>query len=354
MHPPKATVEDLIAHCALVPARAVGDAQVVLAGVAPLSTAQHDQLSFLANPRYLQQVSSSSAGCVVLSERDYNELPNTGGRTFVICSEPYVFFALAAQLFAHKEAVPAVISPLASIHETALIEPGVDIQPFAVIEAGAHICAGARIGAHCVIGARVQIGANTVLFPRVTLYAGCKIGARCVIHSGAVIGADGFGFANHAGTWIKIPQTGGVVIGDDCEIGANTAIDRGAMSDTIIGNDVKIDNQVQIGHNTVVGDHCAFAGCVGIAGSTTIGKRVQLGGAAMVIGHLRIGDDVVISAASTVLSDIVKPGFYTGIFPIDDNASWERNAVLVRNLDKMRHQLKRLQAQLESKDDNKS
>jgi UDP-3-O-[3-hydroxymyristoyl] glucosamine N-acyltransferase len=348
------TVRDLVAHCAQVPASTLGDVTLRLTGVAPLSTAHADQLSFLANPRYSPQLLASKAGCVVLTAKDHATLPGDLGRSFVLCDQPYAFFAFAAQYFARAEPVPATISPLANIHPAAIIESDVTVGPYAVISAGAHVGAGANIGAHCVIGENVRVGAGTRLFAHVCVYSGCTLGTRCILHSGVVIGADGFGFASYAGEWVKIPQTGGVVIGDDCEIGANTTIDRGAMSDTIVGKGVKIDNQVQIGHNVVIGDHCVLAGCAAIAGSAVIGNRVQLGGRASILGHLRIADDVVVSAVTTVTRSIDKPGFYTGIYPTEENSSWERNAVLVRNLSKMRDQLKRLQARLDAKDNTES
>ncbi|MGL4574971.1 MAG: UDP-3-O-(3-hydroxymyristoyl)glucosamine N-acyltransferase [Burkholderiaceae bacterium] len=344
------TVQDLVAHCAQVPASVAGDSALRLTGVAPLGAAGAHQLSFLANPRYSPQLLASKAGCVVLTAKDHAALPGAVSRSFILCDQPYVFFAFAAQYFARAEPAPATISPLASIDPTAMVEPGVTIGPYAVIGADARIGAGANIGPHCVIGENSRIGTGTQLLAHVCVYAGCTLGARCILHSGVVIGADGFGFANHAGVWVKIPQTGCVIIGDDCEIGANTTIDRGAMSDTVVGNGVKIDNQVQIGHNVVIGDHCVLAGCAAIAGSAVIGNRVQLGGRASILGHLRIADDVVVSAVTTVTRTIDKPGFYTGIYPTEENASWERNAVLVRNLSKMRDQLKRLQARLDSKD----
>jgi UDP-3-O-[3-hydroxymyristoyl] glucosamine N-acyltransferase len=347
-------LRSLVERITQVPAKVIGEPNLQLTGVAPLDAAHAGQISFLANPRYASQVATSGAGCVVLTEKDYAKLPPSTSRTFVLCDRPYVFFALAAQQFAQAPAKPAVISPLANIDASAILEADVSVGAYAVIGAGAHIGRGSDIGPHCTIGEDCKIGERTRLYAHVTVYAKCSIGARCIVHSGAIIGADGFGFANNAGAWVKIPQTGAVVIGDDCELGANTTIDRGAMSDTLVGHGVKIDNQVQIGHNVVIGDHCAIAGCVGIAGSTVIGKRCQIGGGAGVLGHLRIADDVIISAVTTVTSNIGKAGFYTGIYPLEDNASWERNAVLLRNLSKMREQLKRLQARLDSMDEKKS
>jgi UDP-3-O-[3-hydroxymyristoyl] glucosamine N-acyltransferase len=177
----------------------------------------------------------------------------------------------------------------------------------------------------------------------VTLGERCRIGARGIVHSGAVIGADGFGFAPTEGRWEKIEQLGGVSIGDDVEIGANTCIDRGALGDTEIGNGVKLDNLIQIGHNVRIGEHSALAGCAGVAGSAVIGKHCTIGGAGMIVGHLELGDHVHVSAGSMVMRSIHKPGVYTGIFPIDDNASWEKNAATLRQLHALRDRLRALE-----------
>jgi UDP-3-O-[3-hydroxymyristoyl] glucosamine N-acyltransferase len=349
------SVAQLVALCQPLKAQVSGDVNLVLNGVAPLSQATQQHLSFLANPRYAAQVANSKAGAVVMTQSDHAVLGHIAGPGVrILCAKPYVFFAHAAQYFARRPIPAPGIHASAQVHPSAVVHPSACIEPMAVIGAGSHIMEGAYVGAHCVIGEHCVVGTQSWLYARVTLYEASHLGSRVVVHSGAVIGADGFGFANDEGVWVKIPQTGNVIIGDDCEIGANTTIDRGAMADTVIGIGVKIDNQVQIGHNVTVGDHTAIAGCVGIAGSTQIGRRVQLGGAAMIIGHLTIADDVVVSAASTVTRSITKPGFYTGIFPLDENAQWERNAVMVRNLDKMRQRLRQLEAGLNTKKDNQA
>jgi UDP-3-O-[3-hydroxymyristoyl] glucosamine N-acyltransferase len=214
-----------------------------------------------------------------------------------------------------------------------------------VIEAGVEIGDGARIGPHCVIERDARIGAGTRLAARVTVGFDCVIGERChigargIVHGGAVIGADGFGFAPSDGRWVKIEQLGAVRIGDDVEIGANTCIDRGALGDTEIGDGVKIDNLVQIGHNVKVGAHTAMAGCVGVAGSATIGAHCTLGGGAIVLGHLSLADHVHISAASVVMRSIRQSGHYSGVFPIDENQAWEKNAATLRQLHALRNRL---------------
>jgi UDP-3-O-[3-hydroxymyristoyl] glucosamine N-acyltransferase len=211
------------------------------------------------------------------------------------------------------------------------------------VEDGAVIKAGAVIDAGCYIGREAVVGEGTHLFANVTFHHRCVIGARGIIHSGAVIGADGFGFAIEAGVYVKIPQTGRVVIGDDVEIGANTSIDRGALADTVLEAGVKLDNQIQIGHNCHIGAHTAMAGCVGVAGSAKIGKHCTFGGAAMVLGHLEIADNVHISSGTMVSRSVLEPGQYTGFYPLAKNAEWEKSAAIVRNLASMREKIRTLE-----------
>ncbi len=323
-----------------------GPAQVVR--VNTLEAAAADELSFLANPRYRNDLLATHAGVVAIRRTDFDALDQTAqsARAFLICRDPYLLFARVAQ------ALDVQPRPPAGIAQGAVVDAGAHVDPTASIGAGAVIEAGAQIGPNVVVGALCTIGRDTVLeegvwlYPRVSIYHGCTIGARTIIHSGAVIGADGFGYANDAGRWVKIPQTGGVRIGADCEVGANTTIDRGALQDTVIGNGVKLDNQIQIAHNVRIGDDSALAGCVGVAGSAVIGKRVQIAGAANILGHLSIADGTVISVASVVTSSIDKPGFYSGTWPVQAHEDWEKSAVLVRRLDKMRDELRSLRTEL--------
>jgi UDP-3-O-[3-hydroxymyristoyl] glucosamine N-acyltransferase len=228
------------------------------------------------------------------------------------------------------------------------VHPSASIGAFAYVAAGARIDAAAVIGAHGFVGADASVGAGSWLKPRVTLADGCAVGSRCILHSGVVIGADGFGFAPHEGRWEKIEQLGGVVIGDDVEIGANSCVDRGALEDTVIEDGVKLDNLVQIGHNVRVGAHSAFAGCVGVAGSARIGRHCTAGGGAIILGHLEIVDHVHITAATVVTRSIRRPGQYSGAFPFDDNASWEKNAATLRQLHALRDRLRALERKLPS------
>lgn len=323
----------------------LGDPNIEVVGIAPLSDASERHITFLSNPKFRSQATASKAVALILSEADNNAIGDVYGGARIISANPYVYFAKLAQHFFALTSDPrepgihpsAWVSPSAKVAATAVIGPN------ASIEADVMIGENANVGAGAAIGKRVVIGAGTTINANVTVYNDCIIGERCVLHSGAVIGADGFGFANEKGKWIKIPQTGRVVIGDDVEIGANTTIDRGALADTIIENGVILDNQIQIGHNCHIGENTAMAGCVGVAGSAKIGKNCTFGGAAMVLGHLTIADNVHISSGSMVSRSILEAGQYTGFYPLAKNAEWEKTAVIVRNLGSMRDKLKQLE-----------
>jgi UDP-3-O-[3-hydroxymyristoyl] glucosamine N-acyltransferase len=252
-----------------------------------------------------------------------------------VVDQPYVYFARLTQLWKQKTMAPIVpgIHPSAVVHPAAQVHPSAFVGPLCVVEQGA------------------QIGTNTVLHSRVTVGARCVLGERCIVHSGAVIGADGFGFAPTGAKWEKIEQLGAVNIGNDVEIGANTCIDRGALQDTVIEDGVKLDNLIQIGHNTRIGQHTAMAGCVGVAGSADIGAHCTIGGGAVVLGHLKLVDGVHISAASVVTRSLLKPGHYSGVFPIDDNAAWEKNAVTLKQLHQLRDRIRKLEQHLSENSD---
>ena len=329
-----------------VPAELVGDPDLMIERLSTLEASGPNDLTFLSNPKYLGQLAQSAAGCVIVSPAVRDVALRRG--PCIMVDDPYHYFALLTQLWKRlhaPDAVPAIHSS-ALIDLTASIGLNVSIGPFACIAAGAVVGEGARVGAHCVIGANAAVGAHSRLSARVTVADGCRIGERCIIHSGAVIGADGFGFAPHGGQWVKIEQLGAVQIGNDVEIGANTCIDRGALQDTVLEDGVKLDNLVQIGHNVRVGQHSAMAGCAGVAGSATIGAHCTVGGGAIVLGHLRLADHVHVSAASTVTRSLLKPGHYTGLFPIDDNAAWEKNAATLKQLHELRARLKQTEKSL--------
>ncbi|HEX4583648.1 MAG TPA: UDP-3-O-(3-hydroxymyristoyl)glucosamine N-acyltransferase [Burkholderiaceae bacterium] len=327
-------------------ARIIGDGTRTIVGVATLEHAGADHLSFLVNPRYRRLAAATRAGALVLAEADRAALFPDGSDTsvLIVSESSYAWFAFAAQVLAPQARPEAGCAPSAIVHPGAQVDPTSWIGPLAVIEEGARIGPGTQVGAGCTVGRGAWIGEATRLYAGVRIYHGCRIGARCILHSGCVIGADGFGFAPFRGRWVKIPQTGAVLIGDDVEIGAGTTIDRGAIGDTVIEDGVKIDNLVQIGHNCRIGAHSAIAGCVGIAGSATIGRRCQLGGASMIQGHITIADDSIISGATAITRDIRQAGFYTGIYPFMLNREWERNAVLLRHLDELRERIRRLEA----------
>lgn len=306
-----------------------GDGATHIDGLASLESAQSGQLAFLSHPKYESQLASTQASCVIVSPQFLAVAAARGDScACIVTPQPYLYFARLTQWWKrqHARAKPVAIHPSAVIDASACVHPTAQIGPLCVIEAGA------------------QIGADTVLKARVFVGEDCTIGARCIVHAGVVIGADGFGFApTETAQWEKIEQLGAVVIGDDVEIGANTCIDRGALGNTVIGEGVKIDNLVQIGHNVHIGAHSALAGCVGVAGSARIGAYCQIGGGAIVLGHLSLADKVHISAATVATRSIHKPGLYTGMFPIDDNAAWEKNAVTLRQLHRLRDRIKTLE-----------
>ena len=319
--------------------------------VGSLESADAATIAFLSNPRYRAQLASSAAACVIVTPAMRDEaLARAGGRgAAIVADDPYLCFARLTQWWARRVR-PA---PTAGVHASAVVAADavlagdVSVGPHAVIEAGAVLERGVVIGAQSFVGRNVRIGAGSVLAPRATVHFDCVLGARCIVHSGAVIGADGFGFAPTRSGYVKIEQLGAVRIGDDVEIGANTCIDRGALEDTLIGSGVKLDNLVQIAHNVQIGEHSAVAGGVGIAGSAKIGARCTIGGKAGVAGHLTIGDDVHIGAHATVMSSVSEPGVYSGYFPLDEAKNFQRNAAVVRQLQKMRERVRTLEKQLE-------
>ncbi|XVJ71878.1 MAG: UDP-3-O-(3-hydroxymyristoyl)glucosamine N-acyltransferase [Rhizobacter sp.] len=330
----------------------LGSPELRINSLGTLQGATPQTLSFLANPKYNAQLAGSQAACVIVAPSLREQAVARGAA--LITPDPYLYFARLTQWWANRTRAPAVtgVHPTAVVHATASIGVGVSVGPLAVIEARASIGDHVAIGSQCHIGEDATVGAYTRLAPRVVLGAGCVMGQRGLVHSGVVIGADGFGFAPRQGEWEKIAQLGAVRIGDDVEIGANTCIDRGALQDTVIEDGVKLDNLIQIAHNVRIGAHTAIAGCTGIAGSTVIGKHCTIAGAANIIGHLTIADHVHISVATVVTRSISKPGVYSGSFPFDDNAAWEKNAATLRQLHRMRTRLMLLEKKLESTPEN--
>ena len=307
----------------------IGDSQTQILALAPLETANPTDLSFLSHPKYASLLAASRAGCVIVSPAMQTAAAARGA--CIVTDDPYLYFARVTQLWKRSHSATSAALRAARVHPSAVVDPAAQIDISAII------------GPLCVVEAGAKIGADTVLKSRVTISENCVVGARCILHSGVVIGADGFGFAPHQGTWEKIEQLGAVRIGDDVEIGANTCIDRGALRDTVIDDGVKLDNLIQIGHNVRVGKHTAMAGCVGVAGSADIGAHCSIGGGAIVLGHLKLADHVIISAATVVTRSILKPGHYTGMFPIDDNAAWEKNAASLKQLSTLRERIRVLE-----------
>lgn len=316
----------------------IGDGKIRIARVGTLEGADGDCIGFLSNPRYAAQLATTRAAAVIVAPaaRDRTALPR------IVTPDPYVYFARVSQLLNPQRLPAPGIAASAQV--------GSSLPASVSVSANAHVGEGVTagesvvIGPGCHVGDGVVLGDGTVLHANVTIYHGCELGRRCIVHAGAVIGADGFGFARERdGSWVKIPQVGRVLIGDDVEIGANTTIDRGALEDTVIGNDVKLDNQIQIAHNVRIGDHTAIAGCVGIAGSTVIGARCMIGGQAGIIGHLEICDDVVISAGTLVTKSIRERGVYTGNLPLQQHADWVRNFAHLRHLDALADRIRRLE-----------
>ncbi|MBI3228825.1 MAG: UDP-3-O-(3-hydroxymyristoyl)glucosamine N-acyltransferase [Burkholderiales bacterium] len=343
-------LKELVAHLG---GQLQGNPETEVIGIAPLQEANSQHLTFLSSVKFRAAAQQSRAAALILSPKENQLLGGEYAGARIVVDNPYAYFARASQWFARAReramgASRVGIHPTAYVDASAQVDPSALIGPHATLEEGVVVAAGARIDAGCFVGRNAKIGAGTRLYANVSFHAECEIGARGILHSGAVIGADGFGFANEAGAYIKIEQVGRVVIGDDVEIGANTCIDRGAMADTIIEDGVKLDNLIQIGHNCRIGAHTAMAGCVGVAGSANIGKYCTFGGAAMVLGHLQIADHVHISSGSMVTRSILEAGQYTGIFPLAKNADWEKSAAIVRNLAAMREKIRILEKAVKS------
>ncbi|HDS0919835.1 TPA: UDP-3-O-(3-hydroxymyristoyl)glucosamine N-acyltransferase [Pseudomonas putida] len=315
-----------------------------ITGLATLQEAGPGQLSFLANPQYRKFLDESQAAAVLLKAADAEGFAGNA----LIVADPYLAYARISHLFDPKPKAVAGIHPSAVVAGDAQVDASASIGPFAVIESGARIDANVTVGAHCVVGARCVIGEGGWLAPRVTLYHDVTIGKRVVIQSGAVIGGEGFGFANEKGVWRKIAQIGGVTIGDDVEIGVNTAVDRGALSDTRIGDGVKLDNQIQIAHNVQIGDHTAMAACVGISGSTRIGKHCMLAGGVGLVGHIDICDNVFVSGMTMVTRSITEPGSYSSGTAMQPLADWRKSAARIRQLDDMAKRLQQLEKRVDT------
>lgn len=340
-------------NCQLLDGAAADDVRIQ--GLGSISAAGPSEISFLSNPRLQHELFHTGAAAVVLAPDVWQAVSanaQAGSLSFipVLSEAPYVVYALLAQWFdQHRiDQLSAGIHPTAIVDSQASIGPDVSIGAYSVIEAGAIIGQGSRLGPHTVVGRSAVLGRDCLLHSRVTLYHGVVVGDRAVLHSGVVLGADGFGFAPDPrgadNGWVKIAQLGGVQVGSDVEIGANTTVDRGALDNTRIGDGVKLDNQIMIAHNVVVGDHTAMAACVGVAGSTRIGRRCTIGGAAMLSGHLTLADDVHVSGGTAITSSIDQAGRYTGVYPYADHREWQKNAAVLSQLSSLRRRLRQLES----------
>jgi len=316
-----------------------GDPDVTVERVAALEGAEPGSLSFLANPKYLRHLRGTRAGAVVLDAGSADACPVPA----LVAANPYATYARIAQVL-HPE--PPFVG---GVHPSAVVEAGAEVDPTAWVGPGAYLGRGARIGARTFVGPGSVVLDDAVLGPdcrlvaRVTICRGVRIGARCVFAPGAVIGADGFGHAPDKDGYVKIPQVGTVVIGDDVDVGANTTIDRGTIGDTVIEDGVKIDNLCMVAHNVRVGAHTVMAAMVGIAGSATIGRRCMLGGQAGIVGHLSICDDVALTGKTMVSRSITRPGVYSGNLPADEARRFRRNSARFQKLDELARRVRRLE-----------
>ena len=307
----------------------VGDPSATISRVATLLNADAESLSFFANKAYRDQLRQTSAAAVIVHPDDAHDCPVNA----LLADDPYLAYARIADVMYPSSDLSvgihrsAVVSPSAIVPDTAQVSANVVIDDDSVIGEGVFVGPGAVIGPRCTIGSGSRLLANT------TLVQDVRMGERCVVHSGVVIGSDGFGNAKSDGGWVKVPQLGGVRIGDDVEIGANTTIDRGTIDDTVIENGVRLDNLIQIGHNVQIGEHTALAALAGVAGSAIIGKRCMLGGMSGIVGHINICDDVIVGGATMVSKDIREPGFYTASFPAENDRDWKRKVARFRRMD---------------------
>ncbi len=334
--PPSYSLREIVARLG---GEIVGDPATTVKRIAAIETATPDSITFVASERYAAQLAGSRAGVVIVRE----SMRGVTDRPRVVCSNPYAYFARVSDLFNPAPGARPGTHPAAVVDPSAAIAPDAEIGPFVVVGRNVRIGAGSVIGAGCFLGDDTNVGRHARLSANVTVYHRCSIGDRVILHSGVVIGADGFGFAMDGGRWVKVPQIGGVVVGDDVEIGANTTVDRGAIEDTVIEDGAKLDNQIQIGHNVRIGAHTAIAACTGIAGSTKIGRHCRIGGASGIAGHIEIADNVEISAYTAVTKSIKRPGRYTAVYAFEPHDQWLRNAVQLRHLGELAERVRKIE-----------
>lgn len=319
----------------------LGDSTHQVSAVAALDTAKDYHISFLANPKYSPLLETTKAGVVILSPE--NSEKYLGNK--IIAHDPYVVFAKTAAFFQKSSRGLHEIHPSAVVADSAVVGKNVHIGAFSIIGENAIIADHTVLEARVTIGDNCRIGKNCLIKPNVVISEECKIGDNVILHPGCIIGADGFGLARDKDKWIKVPQLGAVIIGDDCEVGANTTIDRGTMDDTVLENDVHLDNQIQIAHNVRIGEHTVMAGCSAIAGSAKIGKNCLIGGGVGIIGHLEVCDNVTLQSMALVTHSIKKPGSYSSVSPLQETSDWRKSAVRIKQLDKIAKRLARLEKQ---------
>lgn len=327
---------------ALVGGTVLGNGDVSITSVGTLAGAKAHQISFLTNPKYKSQLADTNAGAVIVHSKLQEDVPCAA----LVVDNPHAVFAKVAQLFDTTPLVANGIADSAVIAPSASIGSDVSLAHNVIIEDNVVLGDGVAIGANTVVRKGARIGAGSIIHPNVTIYHEVQIGKRVTIHSQTVIGAAGFGYANDKGVWLPIPQTGSVIIGDDSQIGASSCIDRGALEDTVLGTNVIIDNQVQIGHNCIIGDHSCICGNTGIAGSCHIGKHVIIAGGCGVNGHISICDNVQITGYTMVVQDIKEPGVYSSGQPAQPNKQWRKNAVQLQKIGSLFDRVKALEKQV--------
>ena len=335
------TLAKLAAH---VNGRVIGDDSVQIDSVATLADAAENQITFLTNKQYKSYLTTTKAAAVIIANEE------ECGSNLLIVDNPHAAYAKIAQVLYPRDEPQPGIHSTATVHESCVIHETAQISANVVIEENVVIEAGVSVGANCFIGKNSQIGQDTLIHPLVSLYHATTIGKRCILHSNSVVGSDGFGHAFEDGAWLKIPQVGRAIIGNDVEIGASTTIDRGAIGDTVIGDGVKLDNQIQIAHNVHLGAHSVMAAGVGIAGSAKIGKNFMIGGHAVVAGHLEIVDNVVITGMSTVTKSIKEPGSYSSTMPVEPSTKWRRYVGRFKRLESLSKRVAKCEEILKDKD----
>jgi UDP-3-O-[3-hydroxymyristoyl] glucosamine N-acyltransferase len=316
-----------------------GDPDARVDSIASLAAAHAGAVSFLANPKLRPVLEQTRATVVVLDKRSADACPVAA----LVAVNPHATFARIAATLYPRPIAPPGIHPSALVAPDANVDPTAHVGAFAIV--GPKVVVGARafVGPHSIIEEGVEVSEDVRLVARVTLCHHVKVGARCVLQPGAVIGADGFGFANDSGRWLAVPQVGSVILGPDVEVGCNTTIDRGAIGDTVLEEGVKLDNQIQIGHNCLIGAHTAMAACVGLSGSVTVGKRCMIGGMAGIVGHLSICDDVAVTGLSMVSRSITRPGVYSGGIPAEEARTWRRIVGRLKRIDSMASRISALE-----------